>query len=122
MTSRLDAVLAQIRACRICESELADGVRPVLRIRRTAKILIAGQAPGKRVHSSGISYDDRSGDRLREWLGITARSFTTKTVSPLFPWDSVFPATLRMAPTSRRARNACGNGMTACSRQDRNSP
>ena len=91
MTKRLDGVLAQIRACRICENELSDGVRPVLRISTTARILIAGQAPGKRVHNSGVPYDDRSGDRLRDWLGIGRDVFYDETRIALVPMGFCFP-------------------------------
>lgn len=87
----LDGLLEQIRACRICESALPDGVRPVLRIRPSAQILIAGQAPGKRVHASGVPYDDRSGDRLREWLGISRDAFYDDSWIAIVPMGFCFP-------------------------------
>jgi uracil-DNA glycosylase len=57
---------ADIRACTLCVAHLPLGPRPVLQISRTARILIAGQAPGSKVHASGIPFDDASGDRLRD--------------------------------------------------------
>lgn len=63
----LESLLAAVRACRVCEAQLPLGPRPVLRAARTARILIVGQAPGARVHASGIPWDDASGARLREW-------------------------------------------------------
>jgi uracil-DNA glycosylase len=65
----LEELLAEIRRCRICEEHLPLGPRPVLRAGRDARILIVGQAPGTKVHASGVPWDDPSGDRLRDWLG-----------------------------------------------------
>jgi uracil-DNA glycosylase len=66
----LDAVLADIRACRACAGEFAHEPRPVVRVSRQTRLLICGQAPGRRVHESGLPFDDPSGDRLRRWMGI----------------------------------------------------
>jgi len=76
----LDAVLAAIRACRACVEHpigrpLPHEPRPVLHVGPTARILIAGQAPGTKVHASGMSFNDASGDRLRNWLGIDRATF-----------------------------------------------
>jgi uracil-DNA glycosylase len=73
--SPLDALLKDIRACRICETYLPDGVRPVLRASATAKLAIVSQAPGMLVHKTGLSFNDPSGDRLRDWLGIDRDTF-----------------------------------------------
>src|SRR5438270_515508 len=70
-----DRLLAEIRACRHCARELPFGPRPVLRGRPTARLLIISQAPGSRVHETGLSFDDRSGDRLRSWLGLDHAGF-----------------------------------------------
>jgi uracil-DNA glycosylase len=83
--------VAEIRACTICAAKLVDGVRPVLRISPTARICIAGQAPGRRVHNSGVPYDDRSGDRLREWLGISRDVFYDETQIAIVPMGFCFP-------------------------------
>ncbi len=71
----LDAVLAEIRACRACADELAHEPRPVVRVGAGVRLLICGQAPGRRVHESGLPFDDASGDRLREWLGVDRETF-----------------------------------------------
>jgi uracil-DNA glycosylase len=70
-----DGLLAEIRACRRCERELALGPRPIVRGRPTARLLIISQAPGTRVHETGLSFNDRSGDRLRLWLGLDPARF-----------------------------------------------
>ena len=70
MSSPLDTLLADIRACRLCEPHLPLGPRPVLRAGATARLLVVGQAPGTKVHASGIPWDDASGRRLRDWLGM----------------------------------------------------
>ena len=71
----LDAVLAEIRACRACAGELAHAPRPVVFVRPQTRLLICGQAPGRRVHESGLPFDDPSGDRLRDWLGVDRETF-----------------------------------------------
>src|SRR5260370_26511996 len=73
--SGFDRPLAEIRACRHCERELPLGPRPIVRGRPTARLLIVSQAPGSRVHQTGLSFDDRSGDRLRLWLGLDPAAF-----------------------------------------------
>ena len=72
---RLDALLTEIRACRVCAKHLPLGPRPVVRVSASARILILSQAPGTRVHETGLTFNDRSGDRLREWLGIDRDTF-----------------------------------------------
>ena len=69
MTPDLAQTLADIRACRHC-TDLPRGPRPIIRASDTARLLIIAQAPGTRVHETGLSFNDRSGDRLREWLGL----------------------------------------------------
>ena len=68
-------LLREIRACRICEAHLPHGVRPVIHASATAKLCIVAQAPGIRVHETGISFNDPSGDRLREWMGVDRATF-----------------------------------------------
>jgi uracil-DNA glycosylase len=87
----LPKLLADIRACRLCERYLVDGVRPVLRISKTARLCIAGQAPGIRVHNSGIPYDDPSGARLRAWLGIDRETFYDERRIAIVPMGFCFP-------------------------------
>lgn len=74
-TSGLDAVLADIRACRACLGELPHTPRPVVRVFPETRLLICGQAPGRRVHESGLPFTDPSGDRLRDWLGVDHATF-----------------------------------------------
>jgi uracil-DNA glycosylase len=71
----LDALLDEIRACRACAGELPHEPRPVVRVSAATRLLICGQAPGRRVHESGLPFDDPSGDRLRGWLGVDRETF-----------------------------------------------
>lgn len=71
----LGDLLAEIRACRVCEKALVNGVRPVVQAGRGARILIIGQAPGSKVHASGLPWEDDSGDRLRDWTGLDKAAF-----------------------------------------------
>lgn len=87
----LDALLTEIRACRACEAVLPLGPRPVLRAHRDARILIVGQAPGARVHASGIPWDDASGKRLREWLGVDADTFYDASRFAIVPMGFCYP-------------------------------
>lgn len=69
----LNKLVAEIRACRICEAILDP--RPIIHVSKAAKICIASQAPGLRVHKTGISFNDPSGDRLRDWMGVDRDTF-----------------------------------------------
>jgi uracil-DNA glycosylase len=71
----LDTILDEIRACRACARELPHEPRPVVRVTPATRLLIAGQAPGRRVHESGLPFDDPSGERLRDWMGIDRTTF-----------------------------------------------
>jgi uracil-DNA glycosylase len=71
----LDALLADIAACRACAGELPHEPRPVVRVRDETRLLICGQAPGRLVHESGLPFTDASGDRLRSWMGIDSEIF-----------------------------------------------
>lgn len=82
-----------IRACTLCAAHLPLGPRPVLQISRTARILIAGQAPGSKVHASGIPFQDASGDRLRDWLGLDRETFYDATRVAILPMGFCFPGT-----------------------------
>ena len=80
-----DALLAEIRACTRCAAALPLGPRPVLRGRPSARLLIISQAPGTRVHETGLSFNDRSGDRLRDWLGLGRDEFYDENRVALVP-------------------------------------
>ncbi|MGZ5924559.1 MAG: uracil-DNA glycosylase family protein [Rhizomicrobium sp.] len=85
----LARLLKDIRACRICAAELEP--RPVLHVSSTARILIASQAPGLRVHKTGQSFNDTSGDRLRDWIGIDRDAFYDETRIALAAMAFCFP-------------------------------
>ncbi|HEX3971876.1 MAG TPA: uracil-DNA glycosylase family protein [Stellaceae bacterium] len=72
--TKLDTLYAEIRACSVC-ADLPLGPRPVVRGRRSARLMIISQAPGTKVHETGLSFNDRSGDRLRDWLGVDRDTF-----------------------------------------------
>ncbi len=84
-------LLADIRACRVCEAHLTHEPRPTLRMSRTARLCIAGQAPGLRVHNTGIPYNDASGERLRAWLGIDRDVFYDEASVAIVPMGFCFP-------------------------------
>ena len=87
----LDALLAEIGACRLCAAALPLGPRPVLRASTTARLLIVGQAPGTKVHASGIPWNDPSGDRLRDWLAIERELFYDATQIAIVPKGFCYP-------------------------------
>ena len=87
----LTKLLAEIRACRVCAPYLPHGVRPIIRASKTAKLLIAAQAPGLRVHKTGQSFNDPSGDRLRDWLGVDRGTFYDETRIALVGMAFCFP-------------------------------
>lgn len=89
--SELDVLLSEMRACRLCQAELPLGPRPIVRASTTAKILIVGQAPGRRVHASGIPWNDASGDRLRLWLQLTREQFYDERQIAILPIGLCFP-------------------------------
>lgn len=95
MTDTLDQVLNDIRACRLCEAHLPHGVRPVLQASSSARLLLVSQAPGRKVHASGVPFDDVSGDRLREWLGIDRTAFYDAQRVAIVPMGFCFPGTGR---------------------------
>ncbi len=87
----LPQLLARIEACRLCEKHLPLGPRPVLRAAESARILVVGQAPGTRVHASGIPWDDPSGDRLRDWLGLPKEQFYDPRQIAIIPMGLCYP-------------------------------
>ncbi|WP_373086478.1 uracil-DNA glycosylase family protein [Sneathiella sp.] len=90
----LAELLSSIRACRICEADLPLGPRPVLVADPRAPVLIAGQAPGTKVHESGIPWDDASGDRLRDWLGVDKDTFYDPQNFAIIPQGFCYPGRL----------------------------
>lgn len=86
-----DALLDRVRACDICATKLPHGVRPVLQLHPDARILIAGQAPGRKVHDSGVPFDDASGERLRQWMGIAPEVFYDPRQCAILPMGFCYP-------------------------------
>jgi uracil-DNA glycosylase len=91
MTVSLESLLQQVRACRLCAEQLPHGPRPVLRASASARLLIVGQAPGARVHASGIPWDDQSGKRLRRWMGIDPEVFYDESKVAIIPMGFCYP-------------------------------
>ena len=87
----LSTLLKHARACQVCAPHLPLGARPVLQADARARILIAGQAPGRRVHETGIPFNDVSGDRLRTWLGIERDTFYDASKIALLPMGFCYP-------------------------------
>ena len=89
----LPELLQGIRACTICSASLPCEPRPVLQVSSTAKVLIVGQAPGRRVQESGIPFDDPSGDRLRQWMGVNRETFYDTRKIAIIPMGFCYPGT-----------------------------
>ena len=96
MTSKLEILVRQIRQCDICRTSpkgkpLPHKPRPVLQVSSTAKLAICGQAPGTKVHASGRPFTDRSGDRLRQWTGLSNEQFYDASRVNVIPMGFCFP-------------------------------
>jgi uracil-DNA glycosylase len=89
--SKLSQVLKKARACTLCAHALPLGPRPVLRATSTARVLIVGQAPGTKVHESGVPWNDRSGDRLRDWLDVDREAFYDESRIAIMPMGFCYP-------------------------------
>ncbi len=92
----MQSLLAEIRACQICRAQLPHGCRPIVQFSETSRILVIGQAPGRRVHESGVPWDDASGDTLRTWLGVEKGVFYDPAVFALMPMGFCFPGSGKM--------------------------
>jgi len=91
--AKLKRLLKEVRACTVCEKHLPFPPRPTLRASSTARLLIVGQAPGKRVHETGIPWNDPSGDRLRSWLNMTREEFYDESRIAIIPTGFCYPGT-----------------------------
>ncbi len=91
--SAIEALISNIRNCQVCAASLAHGVRPVVQFSQASRLLIIGQAPGARVHASGIPWDDASGARLRAWTGLDRDQFYDPHAVALVPMGFCFPGT-----------------------------
>lgn len=90
----LERVAREARACRLCEAVLPHAPRPVFHIGRGARLMIVGQAPGRRVHETGIPWNDPSGDRLRAWLAMDRAAFYDRAKIAILPTGLCYPGTV----------------------------
>src|SRR5712692_2586245 len=95
-------LMGEVRACKVCAAHLPLGPRPVLRGLPSARLLVVSQAPGTRVHETGLSFNDRSGDRLRHWLGIDRDTFYDESRVAVLPMACAIRAASRRAGIGRR--------------------
>ena len=86
-------MLGEVRDCQLCAGFLPLGPRPVVQLHPEARILIAGQAPGSKVHRTGVPFDDPSGDRLRDWLGLERADFYDEKKVAILPMGFCYPGT-----------------------------
>ncbi|PRD50704.1 uracil-DNA glycosylase family protein [Sphingobacterium gobiense] len=91
MNRETEALYKEIKRCTICEPKLSAGANPVLTVNDRSKILIIGQAPGMKVHLSGIPWDDQSGRELRSWLGVTEETFYDSENFAIIPMGFCYP-------------------------------
>jgi uracil-DNA glycosylase len=89
----VNQLISEIRNCKVCEKDLLLGCRPIVSIGAKSKILIIGQAPGMKVHQSGIPWDDASGNNLRNWLGIDKDLFYNTDFISIMPMGFCYPGT-----------------------------
>ena len=93
MSRSFDSLLEEVRSCTHCAQHLPMGPRPVLRAKRSARLLIVGQAPGRRVHETGIPWNDPSGDRLRDWMQLDRDRFYDEQRIAIIPAGFCYPGT-----------------------------
>ncbi len=86
-------LLDEIRSCTVCADHLPAGPRPIVQFSATSRIVIIGQAPGRRVHETGVPWDDPSGIRLRSWLGLTEEQFYDPSLVAIVPMGFCYPGT-----------------------------
>lgn len=101
-SDELNNLLAKISVCQICAQALPHEPRPVLQVGFNAKILVVGQAPGRKVHETGIPFNDASGKRLREWLGVTEAQFYDPELFSIIPMGFCFPGSGKQGDLSPR--------------------
>jgi uracil-DNA glycosylase family 4 len=89
----MNKLLGQIKKCKECEHHLEHGVRPIVAASPKSKLIIIGQAPGRIVHTTGIPWNDKSGDNLRNWLGIDKATFYNADKIALVPMGFCYPGT-----------------------------
>lgn len=114
-TRTLAELLVGVRDCRLCEAHLPLGLRPILRAHETARILIVGQAPGLRVHTTGMAWDDASGERLRAWMGLDKDIFYDESRVVIIPMGNCDPRRAeskgkRLGEGKREGKSGGGGG------------
>lgn len=87
----MQKLLSEIRACEVCKAHLPLGPRPIVAAQFNAKIIIIGQAPGTKVHETGVPWDDPSGAQLRKWLGVSDEVFYDESKIALVPMGFCYP-------------------------------
>jgi uracil-DNA glycosylase len=104
-TRHVADLLAEVRACTVCAADLPAGPRPIVQFSAASRIVIIGQAPGRRVHESGVPWDDPSGDTLRGWLGLDADRFYDPDALAVVPMGFCYPGSA--ASGDRPPRREC---------------
>lgn len=107
----LQSLLTEIRTCTLCAPHLPHEPRPIVQLHAAAKILIVGQAPGNKAHQSRIPFNDASGDRLRDWMGIDRASFYDEQKIAMLPMGFCFPGTGKSGDLAPRPE--CANAWRA---------
>lgn len=88
-----DELVTKVRQCTLCAEYLPLGPRPVIQLSESSRILVVGQAPGRRVHETGLPFDDPSGDRLRNWMGVSRDVFYDESKLAILPMGFCYPGT-----------------------------
>ena len=91
------ALLREVRRCRVCAHKLPNEPRPLVVASASSRVLIIGQAPGRIAHETGVPWNDKSGDRLREWLGVTDAQFYDESLFAIVPMGLCYPGKARGA-------------------------
>lgn len=91
----LTNLLADVRSCTTCADHLEQGSRPIVQVASRARIVIIGQAPGRRVHESGVPWDDPSGRTLRDWLGLSDEQFYDPEIVAIVPMGFCYPGSAK---------------------------
>lgn len=102
MAKSLNGLLKEVRACTVCEEELDHSPRPIVQVGSSAPIAIIGQAPGRRVHESGIPWNDPSGETLRRWLGLSSDQFYDPEIVALIPMGFCYPGSAKSGDKAPR--------------------
>jgi len=102
MKNKFTKLKESIRQCRLCAGDLQHSPNPIFQLHPEASILIAGQAPGRKAHDSSIPFDDPSGDRLREWMGISRETFYDATKIAILPMSFCYPGSKKSGDLAPR--------------------